>query len=418
MNRGKIKINIDSLILLLIYLYAAFVFMFNADSTKNHYIYLAATSLMAFLFLGIIKHTRVIKVCNEMIILAIYLAFGLTSSIWAVDSDMTFVMVRTVLILLALTILLYNWNAKRLTPEVFIKAIIIGGTSEAVYFISLYGWNNVWDAINEGYRIGQLLNNENAIGNSIAITMVAIIGYGLCYKKTKSLFCLIPNIIVLLATDSRTAFVSFLLGSSIVIFLYINHMTSSNNLQKISKMLMFIVVVIVAWNFLSDLPMFSGITKRFEDMYKEITGQETKATSVETRMIYVSLGWRQFLTTPVLGNGFGCAGYVIKEKFGYITYLHNNFIEILASGGTVGFLLFYGVYAFLMAKIIKKLKEKNPVVIISFALLCSELFSHMGCVNYYSKITYLLFALWFSVANNMYKKVNKSEEEKNFNCSM
>ncbi len=375
--------------------------MFNADASKNRYIYACYFLLICVLFINTIKENS-LKFCGQLTSLLLLLIFSFVSSLWSVDMNLTLTMVRTLGILLMLTCLLYNWNSRNLQPLVFIKAIMIGGTAEALYFIYLYGINTVLDAIINEVRIGLLVNNQNAIGNSLSCSMIAIVGYAICYKKYLSLFLLIPNLLVFFATNSRTAFITF--GVGCVIICYYKLMTDKrlNLSQRFWKAILFVISIVIIWRIIKILPFLSGTINHFQEGILELIGGDTNASSVETRMDYISLGWAQFLKSSFWGNGFGCAGYALLEKYGYFVYLHNNFIEMLASTGLIGFCLFYSAYFSSIRKHLLIVKEGNPAVIISLALLCSELISHMGCVNYYSKITYIMFALWFSVANGRY----------------
>lgn len=406
----------NKIVVLCLYLYAAFVFMFNADATKNRYIYLAFILLAGLLMVGVLRRGR-LHICRELILLVLYTLVGFLSVFWGVDTNKVTTMAKTLLILTALAVLLYDWNFKARCPEVLLKAIILGGTCEAIYFILLYGLDTVLDAITAGYRIGFMVNNPNAVGNSIAISLVAIFGYAICYRRYKALLLAVPNLVVLFAANSRTAVVSLLVGIAVVTCAQLRSISDKKGLKRLTTVILVVVGVIAGWNVIKTMPFLAGITQRFEDLIGVLT--ETNAggavgdDSAEHRMEYMILGLQQFLDTPILGNGLGCAGYVIKEKYGIFTYLHNNVAEILASGGLVGFGLYYGMYVLAMPKHFRLLKTRNPIVTVSLGLMCTELISHIGCVNYYSKIVYLLFVLWFSVANGDFtgSEEGKCDEE-------
>ena len=145
---------------------------------------------------------------------------------------------------------------------------------------------------------------------------------------------------------------------------------------------------------------------RFENAFYIFLGKQSvyKESSVETRLDYIRLGWLQFISSPILGNGIGCAGYSMLKEYGKITYLHNNYIELLASGGIIGFTLFYSIYYSVLKKhisIIQELKEVSPMIYISLALLITKLIAHLGTVVYYSKIEHLLFVFWIYMATSI-----------------
>ena len=170
-----------------------------------------------------------------------------------------------------------------------------------------------------------------------------------------------------------------------------------------------ILIILVAWLVLRNIPVLQEVMLRIENAFAVFTGGETvmRETSAQTRKDYIQLGWEQFLKSPIWGNGIGCAGYALQEKYGYFTYLHNNYIEMLASGGVIGFVLFYTPYVLVLISLIKRIfiyKENNSIVFISFALLIARLVGHFGTVVYYSKVEFLFLAMLIAVVNLHTKK--------------
>lgn len=395
-----------------LYLYAAFIFMFNADSSKNVLIYLVYAVLVGLLGLAALKK-GVLNICEELVLLVGYLAFGFFSIIWAVNTDAAVTAARTLLILIVALLLIYDWVTQTKRADILLRVIIFAGLCEAVYFLLTYGVQEVIDAINDGLRIGSQLDNQNAIGKNMAISLTALFGYALCFRKYKHLLLAIPMLVVLIATGSRTSLISMFFGMAVVACVLLSRLQNKKLSRRLPAVVLVVVGIVVAWNAMKTMPFLQGIVQRFEGLENTITGEIGGDDSAAIRLDYVRLGLQQFLDTPLFGNGLGCAGQILKEKYGYVTYLHNNFAEILASGGLVGFLLYYGMYAVILFKHIKLLKTKNPVVTASLGILCCELVSHIGSVNYYSKIAYLLFALWVSVGNGHFLGVegeNKNEE--------
>ena len=179
---------------------------------------------------------------------------------------------------------------------------------------------------------------------------------------------------------------------------------TNNSFKKFINFISIILIITVVWLILRNIPALQELVLRIENVFAVFSGEEVvvKESSAQTRIDYIELGWEQFLKSPIWGNGIGCAGYAILESYGYITYLHNNYIEILASGGIIGFVLYYTPYILMLCSLVKrifKLQEKNPVLYISLALLATKLIGHMGTVVYYSKIEFLFLALLISVVN-------------------
>ena len=408
MNRLN-RSRFEKWVFFLLLLYAATVWMFDGDGSRIRLIYLS----YGLLCLGILFYNLRVKIWKETFILIGYVLFGFLSIIWAVNMNTAMTRSRGVLLILVGFLLLYSYVKETRKPQIIIYAIIVGTTALSFYIFYKYGVANVFSAISEGNeRLGSDINNVNWIANSLNIGIIAIIGVALFYRKYWLLLLLLPIGVVFLGAGSRMATLSVVAGVLGIIILYIRFRKKTSS--KIIYFFIALLVLVLVWSFLKTIPALQTIILRIENTIYFFGGKELvyRENSTQMRMDYIELGWQQFLKTPIFGNGIGCAGYALYEKYGYITYLHNNFIEILASGGIVGFILFYTPYfvslVVLINRIFKK-QDNDPIAMIAFVLLIMRLIGHMGIVVYYSKIEYLLFVLWISVSNI---KVNKNEESR------
>ena len=390
------KITIE---LILLAIYSAFVFMFDADESNVRLIYVAY-GLLCF---SLIFASQTFAFYRESKFFIFYLVFGVFSLLWAADLDTAFARVRAVFLLTVLLVLLTSYIVKIEKPIYLVIALVIGTVALSAYMFYLYGVSGILEALWEGgERLGSLINNVNAIGNGLVVGMIALIGLSVFYKKWILLLLLIPLGICLLAAGSRTATISFLVGFFVLFSFKIK--TENNSLKKFIVFISVILIIIVVWLIVRTIPALQELVLRIENVFAVFSGGEVvgKESSAQTRMDYIELGWEQFLKSPIWGNGIGCAGYAIQEKYGHVTYLHNNYIEILASGGIIGFVLFYTPYIIILVTLIKKIfkdNEKKPILLIALALLITKLIGHMGTVMYYSKIEFLFLALLISVVN-------------------
>ena len=129
--------------------------------------------------------------------------------LWAEDLDTAFVRVRAVFLLTVLLVLLTTYIVQFNKPIYLIIALLIGAFALSVYMFYLYGFSGIVDVLEQGgERLGDLINNVNAIGNSLAVGIIALIGLSVFYKKWLLLLLLVPFGICLLAAGSRTATIS------------------------------------------------------------------------------------------------------------------------------------------------------------------------------------------------------------------
>ena len=141
--------------------------------------------------------------------------------------------------------------------------------------------------------------------------------------------------------------------------------------------------------------MCAGVNHRMETLFNMYSGYGSVDSSAMIRNIMVHVGWQQFLQTPFLGTGIGSSGELLLPIVGWRTYFHNNFIELLATGGIFG-VFFY--YLLLLIPAINLWKQRNSgdkntwLCLILIALL---LMMDLGSVSYYSKNTYFYIMLFF-----------------------
>ena len=134
---------------------------------------------------------------------------------------------------------------------------------------------------------------------------------------------------------------------------------------------------------------------RMNDIFEYLEGNAKRATnSAWLRFEYIKLGWKLFKMHPILGIGIGNASIYTMMFYGNAHYLHNNYMEMLACGGLVGFFLHYWIFFHLLRVYIKKIKHHDKEFDICFVLLVLKLIMDMGAVSYYAKPTYFYLFLF------------------------
>ena len=138
------------------------------------------------------------------------------------------------------------------------------------------------------------------------------------------------------------------------------------------------------------------ITKYVPSMYSRIqsfifdltTGAEANISgnSYELRKWLREQAWNQFINNPVIGVGIGQFRYYARAG-GSDLYSHNNFLEILANTGIIGFILYYG-NLFLLLFQAKKTSDRRYGKEISkgyfiMGFLLSMFIMEYGQVDYY-----------------------------------
>ena len=138
------------------------------------------------------------------------------------------------------------------------------------------------------------------------------------------------------------------------------------------------------------------IMKRLKEILEMLAGTGTRAdNSAWLRFAYINLGIDLFKKNPLLGIGIGNANIYTQLYYHHNHYLHNNYIELLACGGIVGFVIYYSMHLYLLINYFKYRKYRDRDYDICLILLLLNLIVDCGVVSYYDKVNYLfLFLLW------------------------
>jgi O-antigen ligase len=108
-----------------------------------------------------------------------------------------------------------------------------------------------------------------------------------------------------------------------------------------------------------------------------------------------------WLDNPLIGVGLDNFRVVIKQynPIGNRLYAHNNYLELLSTIGTIGTIVYYGIYASIIKKLIlmqKKWPQSSIEIYqvqlfltIIFSLMVVELFT----VTYYTKFTWIILLI-------------------------
>lgn len=139
---------------------------------------------------------------------------------------------------------------------------------------------------------------------------------------------------------------------------------------------------------MSQFQMFGVLNKRMAGLLALFEGTGAIDHSTWLRQQYIKIGLEQFLETPFLGIGIDNARLLLMQHFGYTTYLHNNYVELLASVGLAGTGLFYSIYGYLLNKLRKNWRYYGSEAIAALILILIQLAMDFALVSYYSKTTF------------------------------
>lgn len=401
-NREKVLLNMDNRkvnpvvwFLLVIYIVLSNIVtqLFNLEASRlSGIILLAPILLMIVTFVFVSRGKLRIKLTYYHRYILAFGVFCLISSFWAQSPQLAISKGIDIIEVFAIMVIVSICFQQENSIDAILKAVMCGYYAVIVYEIAFYGWDYFVMVIKDSTRVSSEFLNSNTLGMCASFAIVINL-YLLLSKKipvwTTALAFL--GVVVVFASGSRKALLSLFLG----IFLYLMVRSFRKN-QRTLHLLRFLIVlpiaVFVVYQIL-QLPIFSGMMERMEGMLNIVTGG-TVEKSAMIRLSLVQLGISLFKQHPILGIGIDNPRLFTYGVTGHSFYLHNNFLEILSSGGVVGFILYYWIYVKLLFTLIRKRDFDDPQYCICFVLLILLLIMDYGMVSYYSKSTYVFLLLF------------------------
>lgn len=276
----------------------------------------------------------------------------------------------------------------------FLKLVLMG-----VAFCSIFGGLRVFLSYGFTYYFTSRGSEVNANGIGVNCILGALCTVYLMTKaihRSKKWYILILllflNLIFSVLTASRKVYVLF--GVPCAFYFILN---SKNIFKTIRNICIAIVAVILVYLLLMKVSfLYDLVGNRIESMISGFFGEETDG-STETRMLLIEWGIEFFQRNRI--SGYGLDGFRSLMKIyhpGYTAYYaHNNFIEMLVSGGIVGFIFYYSLYLIIIFKGIKQLKLKNKTVIFFLGIILGLLICEYGMVTYYTTTVHLIIMLCY-----------------------
>lgn len=216
--------------------------------------------------------------------------------------------------------------------------------------------------------------------------VVAMVIYWKENKKIAICYLTFFSIIILLTQTRKN--IIFILAATIFIPYF--HSGKKFNVKKLSIILGSAILTSLAFIAMIKVPyLYQHFGQRLMSVFSGLLGIGINESvfgesSIRTRAELVSKAIMAVQERPIFGWGLNNFSAVINNG-GY--YAHNNFLEILVSGGVVGFLIYYSKYFFIAKRLFKGIHDSYDTT----KAICkiSLLFFVIYCVLEYWQITYM-----------------------------
>ena len=382
-------------------------FVIFEQSARGKYLFLGLIILF-FIVYAVYSGLRIpLTVDRYHFYTALFALFCVCSMIWASSPRLTYNRMTTVVETVLFMWVLYLYYRDLGTVTGLLNILCSVGIIVASFAIFRYGFSTIRSIISMGDRAGNSFSNINTIGMMSAISVLIVFFRLLNKKFSLTMLLAAPCVLMVIASGSRKAFSLILAGIMMLVILQAVKKSRSPGTALLKVVIAIVLFAIIARIVLS-LPFMKSLTEPLRRLMNYFTGEGASDESVRRRMKYISLGLHQFLQTPILGIGIGNSALLI----GRASYLHNNYVELLACGGVVGFLIYYAPYAYLTRCMIHyRWVEQEENNTFCFVLLLLILLMDFGQVSYFSKETYFYLLILFTHVNTMKRQTSSMGSE-------
>ena len=327
-----------------------------------------------------------------------FVGYSLLSIVWASNKDNTLSYIPTILITCLICIIL----SQIIRTEADLNAVLFARYLASV-ILCLYMYTNIDLSVFGDERIGVSVLGDGWNSNTIALklTVGCILGIEQ-FKVAEKLFVkilLLASVVgmftVMLFCGSRTALIIGVCGIAAYLWL------SGNGKKKKAVMLCLIILGIFGlYHAIMNIPgLYNVLGSRLDILEEGLKGNTLSGSGTALRLMMIKDGIQVFLDNPILGVGMNNFRNVFGSMYGIYKYSHSNHIEVLANFGTIGAIIFFSGFIYLIKKGTKGIlsnKKLNQYQILSLCSVLILFVSGFGSIYYMQSNEMILLTLCFS----------------------
>lgn len=376
-------------------------FLVLSDRNPYNYVAFALYGIDTILMIFYIAKYGKIQIDLFGILLLGFLLVILVSQIL----NMSFFNYPRTLFLLSIFAFIFYQYLLTLNPDeklLVFKFIFIGGCIMAIFFLAYYFPDSFKFKFEQ--RLGRDLSDQNDLAKHFAL--FCVLGEYFSFKTKGKwkipyiISCLLFAYVLLLTGSISNLLVLSLLTIGLIIYM----VKGKRKLIAIAG----VVATIILFIILLQIPSMSYFKTRIENMFNTITsGTGSVDYSFIDRFNLAIYGLRLFTSKPLFGYGYDQVQFY---TWGKDAFSHNNFVELLASFGILGFLIFEFMLLYPIYKCWKK-EGKEITVFLLLYLFAFQLF----LIIYRKKIEYFVIPIAFSLIDlKKYKTISFDFSQKKF----
>ncbi len=338
-----------------------------------------------FILFELLYGNRTIYVNKILITYIIFILFGALTLFWSLDQERTIDIVKRMILTTINLVILYNILKKYDLISAIFMGMLIGTIANFLLGIGLVHVN--FDVFfPQTTRFQGTSINPNITASFMLYSIFLSIVYIQTNKSKLALFLALTNIVlalyVILLTISRT---SLVISVGVLLTFLIHNILDKNRRKYIILIAVAITIFLIFTDTTKIMQTINFALKRIGFIFDSLMG-EGKEYSANERMELIQIAWEMFSQSPIFGQGVHTVEYVTKGW-----YSHNNYVELLATTGIIGFSIYYFIFILLAGSILRIHDTWLKIYLSLF--IVSILMFDLGGVTYYDKLTLLIFMI-------------------------
>lgn len=291
---------------------------------------------------------------------------------------------KTVFLISLMSLIVFQFAKNKNVTQLLLFGFLVGGTMFCVYYIVHY-WSDIiqFSALTINDRIGDYFDNQNGVARNFVFLGIIATYFSIKTKKYYGLIYSVLMFVLIATTGSISNLLSYLIVLLFIPFVFFG---------KKGKIVTAIVIVLTAgiMLLLLQIPSLSYFKNRLINIFSTFFGNSGSQIdfSARDRFEYAVDAFKLFASRPLFGYG---PGGVISFSSG--GYAHNNFAELLADYGLIGFIFFEVIIIKLLCFSYNKKKDNFSLCVFGIALYI--FIFQFFLVTFNIKIDYIIFAVLF-----------------------
>ena len=178
------------------------------------------------------------------------------------------------------------------------------------------------------------------------------------------------------------------------IIIYIIFRYKRNTIKLFTYIICFFVIVYFFWDTIKDIEILEHyFTERFSGLIAFFSGNNIAVdASTEERASYIPIALNAFLDSPIYGMWGLAHSNIFFKSLIYVNHPHNLYLELLAAGGLILFILYFYFPFMLVFKYGKHLYSSNLHVLL-FCFVLTVLFNDINSSSYNIPIQNIIFVI-------------------------